>query len=84
LATPPNPLRQTSLATISDRAAKTKIQEEEIIMAAGAAPAPEKKAETKMETSDACEAQPLNFKQRMKLLLSRIFEGREEHLGWHQ
>jgi len=53
-------------------------------MAAGAAPAPEKKAETKMETTDACEAQPVTFKRRMQLLFSRIFEGHEEHLGWHQ
>jgi hypothetical protein len=53
-------------------------------MAAGAAPAPEKKAETKTETAETLESQPITLKQRVERLFSRIFEGHEEHLGWHQ
>ncbi|MFY9906314.1 MAG: hypothetical protein WBX02_09920 [Terriglobales bacterium] len=40
-------------------------------------------AETKTETAQAPTAQ-LTLKQRFHRLLSEIFEGREEHLGWRQ
>jgi hypothetical protein len=54
-------------------------------MAAGAAPAPEKKAETKTETVESHESPPVTLKQRIERLFHRIFEGREEHLGgWRQ
>jgi hypothetical protein len=53
-------------------------------MAAGAAPAPELKADKKTETTESCEALPLTRKQRIERLLSEIFKGREEYLGWHQ
>ncbi|HKN16288.1 MAG TPA: hypothetical protein VJX47_05080 [Candidatus Sulfotelmatobacter sp.] len=53
-------------------------------MAAGAAPAPVKKAETKTETLESHESQPVTLKQRIEQLLHKIFEGREEHLGWRQ
>ncbi len=53
-------------------------------MAAGAAPAPERKVETKTETLEVGEAQPATLKQRFMRLLSEIFEGREDHLGWRQ
>lgn len=49
-------------------------------MAAGAAPAPEKKADTTTETASA----PVTLKQRILNLLHEIFKGREDHLGWHQ
>jgi len=53
-------------------------------MAAGAAPAPERKAEATNETTDAPAAQPVTLKQRIERLFHEIFEGREEHLGWRQ
>jgi hypothetical protein len=53
-------------------------------MAAGAAPAPVKKAETTTETAESHESQPVTLKQRIERLFRKIFEGREEHLGWHQ
>lgn len=55
-------------------------------MATGAAPAPasEPKAETKTETAETREAQPVTLKQRIERLLGEIFEGREDHLGWRQ
>lgn len=53
-------------------------------MAAGAAPAPERKVETKTETVETGKTQPLTLKQRVMRLLSEIFEGREDHLGWRQ
>jgi hypothetical protein len=53
-------------------------------MAAGAAPAPERKVETKSETVEAGKAQPATLKQRVISLLCHIFEGREDHLGWRQ
>ncbi len=52
-------------------------------MAAGAAPAPERKVETKPETTETGNA-PTTLKQRFVRLLSEIFEGREDHLGWRQ
>ncbi len=53
-------------------------------MATGAAPALEPKAETKVETTETCEAQPVTIKQRIKHLLHEIFHGREEYAGWRQ
>jgi len=52
-------------------------------MAAGAAPAPEKKADTTTETTETHNAH-VTLKQRIQNLLHEIFKGREEHLGWHQ
>jgi hypothetical protein len=53
-------------------------------MAAGAAPAPEVKAETLTETKETVQAAPLTFKQRVGRLLHDIFAGREEYAGWRQ
>jgi len=53
-------------------------------MAAGAAPAPERKMETKTEISETGTAQPATLKQRFVRLLHEIFHGREDHLGWRQ
>jgi len=53
-------------------------------MATGAAPAPEIKVDTKTEATEACPAQAVTLKQRIERLFREIFEGREEHLGWHQ
>jgi hypothetical protein len=53
-------------------------------MAAGAAPAPEVKADTKTETTETAEAQPETLKQRIGRLLHDIFAGRDEYAGWHQ
>jgi hypothetical protein len=52
--------------------------------AAAPAPAPESKLEKTTETTETCEAQPVTLKHRIKELLCKIFEGREEHLGLHQ
>jgi hypothetical protein len=52
-------------------------------MAAGAAPAPEEKADTTTETTETG-AQSVTLKQRIQNLLHQIFKGREDHLGWHQ
>ncbi len=53
-------------------------------MAAGAAPAPERKTETKTETVETGTAQAVTLKQRIINLLHEIFQGREDHLGWRQ
>jgi hypothetical protein len=53
-------------------------------MAAGAAPAPERKVETKSATSETGKAQSVTLKQRVINLLHHIFQGREDHLGWRQ
>jgi hypothetical protein len=53
-------------------------------MAAGAAPAPEKRLETKDETTQVSETQPLTLKQRIIRKLHQIFAGRDEYLGWRQ
>jgi len=53
-------------------------------MAAGAAPAPEVKAETKTETTQTDPASPATLKQRFQKLLHEIFAGHEHHAGWHQ
>lgn len=59
-------------------------------MATGAVTARDPKAEaatttveTKTEAAETPTA-PLTLKQRFHRLLSDIFEGREEHLGWRQ
>jgi hypothetical protein len=39
--------------------------------------------ETKTEAAEQLK-QPLTLRQRFHRLLSEIFEGREEHLGWRQ
>jgi len=53
-------------------------------MAAGAAPAPERKTETKTEIAETGTAQPVTLRQRIINLLHTIFQGREDHLGWRQ
>jgi hypothetical protein len=53
-------------------------------MAAGAAPAPERKMETKTEITAAGTAQPVTLKERIVHLLHEIFQGRHDHLGWRQ
>jgi hypothetical protein len=53
-------------------------------MAAGAAPAPERKTETKTEITETGTVQPVTLKQRVVNLLHEIFQGREDHLGWRQ
>jgi hypothetical protein len=53
-------------------------------MAAGAAPAPEVKVETKTETTEAVEAQPQTLAQRIGKVLHDIFAGRDEYAGWRQ
>jgi hypothetical protein len=50
---------------------------------AGAAPAPEKRIETKDETNEVPQA-PRTLRQRIANKLHQIFEGREEYLGWRQ
>jgi hypothetical protein len=57
---------------------------EEIIMAAGAAPAPETKAETKTEAAKTSQAKPATLGQRIARKLTEIFQGRDEYLGWRQ
>ncbi|HSZ62034.1 MAG TPA: hypothetical protein VK828_09555 [Terriglobales bacterium] len=59
-------------------------------MATGAVTARDPKAdattaavEAKTEAAEAPQ-QPLTFKQRFHRLLTEIFEGRQEHLGWRQ
>jgi hypothetical protein len=53
-------------------------------MAAGAAPAPEKRSETKDETNEVLQPQPQTLKQRIVRKLHQIFEGHEEYQGWRQ
>ncbi|HZW93167.1 MAG TPA: hypothetical protein VFF64_09470 [Candidatus Eremiobacteraceae bacterium] len=53
-------------------------------MAAGAAPAPETKVETKTEAAETSQAQPTTLKERIARKLTQIFHGREEYLGWRQ
>lgn len=53
-------------------------------MAAGSAPAPEKKAETKTEMTETSAGQPETFKQRLERLVHKIFAGRGEYAGWRQ
>ena len=53
-------------------------------MAAGAAPAPEVKADTKAETTETLETQPKTLRQRIGHLLHDIFAGRDEFAGWRQ
>lgn len=54
------------------------------LMATGAAPALEPKAETTNINAEACNAQPATLKEHVVGLLRKIFEGREEYAGWHQ
>lgn len=53
-------------------------------MAAGAAPAPEKRIETKDGTTEVAQPQPQTLKQRIVHVLHQIFQGRDEYLGWRQ
>jgi hypothetical protein len=60
-------------------------------MATGASPALDPKAdtktetvETKIETTETGPSHPVTLKQRIAHLLHMIFQGREDHLGWHQ
>jgi hypothetical protein len=52
-------------------------------MATGTAPALDPNLEKKTEAARG-EAQPLTLAERFKNLLHKVFEGREEYLGWHQ
>ncbi len=72
------------MGDVSGKVLKTKPQKEITVMAAGAAPAPERKIETKAETTETGTAQPVTLKQRIVNLLHDIFQGREDHLGWRQ
>jgi hypothetical protein len=62
----------------------TQLLEEPTTMATGTAPALDPKLETKSGTAQSSDAQPATFAQKFKLMLHKIFEGREEYLGWHQ
>lgn len=53
-------------------------------MAAGAAPAPQKKMENNDEVAQPSDSQPLTLRQRIVHRLHEIFKGREEYLGWRQ
>jgi hypothetical protein len=53
-------------------------------MAAGAAPAPEKKLETKIESAETQHAIPTTLRQRIAARLLEIFQGRDEYAGWRQ
>jgi len=53
-------------------------------MATGAAPALDPKVETKPETTEPTQPQPVTFRRRIQHLLGQIFQGREEFLGWRQ
>jgi hypothetical protein len=52
--------------------------------ATGTAPAREPQAQAKTETPATTQSQPATLKQRVVTLLHHIFQGREDHLGWHQ
>jgi hypothetical protein len=62
----------------------TPLLEEPTTMATGTAPALDPKLEAKPGTAESSDAPPATFGQKFKLLLHKIFEGREEYLGWHQ
>jgi hypothetical protein len=54
-------------------------------MATGAAPAFEPKAETKTETpTETVAAEPVTLRDRVISVLTKIFHGRDEYLGWRQ
>jgi hypothetical protein len=54
-------------------------------MATGAAPALDPKGETKTETkTETATAQPATVKERIVAVLTHIFAGRNEYLGWRQ
>jgi hypothetical protein len=53
-------------------------------MAAGAAPAPEKKIEATNETAETSQSQPTSLRQRIERKLTEIFQGHNEYLGWRQ
>jgi hypothetical protein len=53
-------------------------------MAAGAAPAPERKIDAKTEIRETSAPQAASLRQRIVHLLHEIFHGRPDHLGWRQ
>lgn len=53
-------------------------------MATGTAPALDPNVGQKKEGTQSCESQPETFGQRFKNLLHKVFQGREEYLGWRQ
>lgn len=53
-------------------------------MAAGAAPAPEKKIEAKNETAETSQPQATTLRQRIERKFTEIFSGHQEYLGWRQ
>jgi hypothetical protein len=53
-------------------------------MATGTAPALDPNIEPKGQTAQASNSQPETFGQRFKNLLHKVFQGREEYLGWRQ
>jgi len=53
-------------------------------MATGTAPTLDPNLRADTEEKQSCESKPATLVQRFKSLLHKIFEGREEHLGWRQ
>lgn len=53
-------------------------------MATGAAPAPIPETKVEAQASTETSTAPLTFAQRIQRLFREVFEGREDHLGWHQ
>lgn len=53
-------------------------------MATGTAPALDPNLESKNQTAQASHSQPETLGQRFKNLLHKVFQGREEFLGWRQ
>ena len=81
----PNGRRSVFVAS-TDFLESTDLKKEAIFMATGTgtAPALEPQADVRTETAETSVAQPVTLKERIQRLLSTIFEGREEHAGWHQ
>jgi hypothetical protein len=63
---------------------KNQLTKGTISMAAGAAPAPEKKTEAQDETATTSQPQPTGLRQRIERKLTEIFQGHDEYLGWRQ
>ena len=84
LNTFPNISPQMIGAKVGCKTSGSEIQIGRQYMAAGAAPAPERKADSKAEATETGKAQPMTLKQRIVDVLSKIFEGHEDHSGWHQ
>jgi hypothetical protein len=57
---------------------------ETTFMATGTAPTLDPNIKADTEEKQSSESKPATLGQRFKSLLHKIFEGREEHLGWRQ